>query len=83
MDHSLAIAELPSKNDIDGNTLTTDDINKEERFSELPLTKSQWRKWASGKSEEEKLTASVLSKDLQWFRKLMMRNCTVYYICSS
>lgn len=41
MDHSLAIAELPSKNDIDGNTLTTDDINKEERFSELPFTSAK------------------------------------------
>ena len=72
VDHSLAIADLPSKNDIDGNTLTTDDINKEERFSELPLTSA---KEESGKAEEEKPTASVPPKDLQWFRKLMIRNC--------
>jgi len=53
MDHSLDVANLPSKNDIDRNTISSVDINKEERASELPLTSV---KEESGKAEEEKPT---------------------------
>ena len=53
VDHSLGVAGLPSKNDIDGNTISSDDINKKEKASELPLTSA---KEESGKAEEEKPT---------------------------
>ena len=54
VNHSLGVADQPSKNDIDGNTISNININKEERASELPLTNSKEK---PGKAEEEKPTA--------------------------
>jgi len=56
VDQSVGVADLPSKNDIDENILSSDNINKGKRASELPLTRA---KEEPGKVDEEKLTAST------------------------
>ena len=48
----LWISDLPSKNDIDGNTLSTDNIAKENKASELlPLTST--KEWPGDAGEEQ------------------------------
>jgi len=56
VDHSVGVADLPSKNDIDVNTLSTDNINKGKGASEVPLTSA---KEEPGNVDEEKPTAAT------------------------
>ena len=49
----LSVSDLPSKNDIDGNTLSTDAVTNEDKASELPLTST--KEWP-GEAWEEKPT---------------------------
>jgi len=56
VDHSVGVANLTSKNDIDENTLSTDNINKGKGASELPHTSA---KEEPGKVDEEKTAAAT------------------------